>query len=220
MDLLLHMAVPPVGKVEVGQRQLAAVRQMATHQQMMAEMRLRPVRRPEIPHHVIAEILRRQVKLVHRLPVLVVPELQHPVVPLAQQTIQPVRRLLFFISEQANRRRQRLASKADIGNPALTVYYAGGVVTKVALREPAEAPRRATASVTTLWRIRTSDPMALHVMTKKIREDDISKIGVSFAIEGRGGPARIKISREMMPLSEFLNIFGLSLNDVKNYLEE
>ena len=103
---------------------------------------------------------------------------------------------------------------------SLTVYYAGGVVTKVALREPAEAPRRATASVTTLWRIRTSDPMALHVMTKKIREDDISKIGVSFAVEGRGGPARVKISREMMPLSEFLNIFGLSLNDVKNYLEE
>ena len=97
---------------------------------------------------------------------------------------------------------------------------AGGVVTKVALREPAEAPRRATASVTTLWRIRTSDPMALHVMTKKIREDDISKIGVSFAVEGRGGPARVKISREMMPLSDFLNIFGLSLNDVKNYLEE
>ena len=45
-------------------------------------------------------------------------------------------------------------------------------------------------------------------------------IGVSFAIEGRGGPARVKISREMMPLSEFLNIFGLSLQDVKNYLDE
>ena len=57
MDLLLHMAVPPVGKVEVGQRQLAAVRQMATHQQMMAEMRLRPVRRPEIAHHIIALLL-------------------------------------------------------------------------------------------------------------------------------------------------------------------
>ena len=110
--------------------------------------------------------------------------------------------------------------KLKLEKASLTVYYAGGVVTKVALREPAEAPRRATASVTTLWRIRTSDPMALHVMTKKIREDDISKIGVSFAIEGRGGPARVKISREMMPLSEFLNIFGLSLNDVKNYLEE
>lgn len=78
--------------------------------------------------------------------------------------------------------------KLKLEKASLTVYYAGGVVTKVALREPAEAPRRATASVTTLWRIRTSDPMALHVMTKKIREDDISKIGVSFAIEGRGGP--------------------------------
>jgi len=110
--------------------------------------------------------------------------------------------------------------KLKLEKASLTVYYAGGVVTKVALREPAEAPRRATASVTTLWRIRTSDPMALHVMTKKIREDDISKIGISFAVEGRGGPARVKISREMMPLSEFLNIFGLSLNDVKNYLEE
>lgn len=110
--------------------------------------------------------------------------------------------------------------KLKLEKASLTVYYAGGVVTKVALREPAEAPRRATASVTTLWRIRTSDPMALHVMTKKIREDDISKIGVSFAVEGRGGPARVKISREMMPLSDFLNIFGLSLNDVKNYLEE
>ena len=110
--------------------------------------------------------------------------------------------------------------KLKLEKASLTVYYAGVVVTKVALREPAEAPRRATASVTTLWRIRTSDPMALHVMTKKIREDDISKIGVSFAVEGRGGPARVKISREMMPLSEFLNIFGLSLNDVKNYLEE
>ncbi len=99
MDLLLHMTVLPVGKVEVGQRQLAAVRQMAAHQQMMAEMRLRPVRRPEIPHHVIAEILRRQVKVVHRLPVLVVAELQHPVVALAQQTIQTVRRFLLLVSE-------------------------------------------------------------------------------------------------------------------------
>ena len=58
--------------------------------------------------------------------------------------------------------------KLKLEKASLTVYYAGGVVTKVALREPAEAPRRATASVTTLWRIRTSDPRARHVMTKKI----------------------------------------------------
>lgn len=110
--------------------------------------------------------------------------------------------------------------KLKLEKASFSVFYAGGGVTKVALREPAEVPRRTTASVATLWRIRTSDPMALHVMTKKIREDDISKIGVSFSVEGRGGPARVKISQEMMPLSEFLNIFGLSLNDIKNYLEE
>ena len=39
---------------------------------------------------------------------------------------------------------------------------------------------------------------------------------------GRGarGPASVKNSEEMVPLSEFLNIFGLSLQDVKNYLDE
>lgn len=36
--------------------------------------------------------------------------------------------------------------KLKLEKASLTVYYAGGVVTKVALREPAEAPRRATAS--------------------------------------------------------------------------
>ena len=45
-------------------------------------------------------------------------------------------------------------------------------------------------------------------------------VAVSFAVEGRGGPASVKNSEEMVPLSEFLNIFGLSLQDVKNYLDE
>ena len=68
--------------------------------------------------------------------------------------------------------------------------------------------------------MRTTDPMAYYVMVKKIREDDISQVAVSFAVEGRGGPASVKNSEEMVPLSEFLNIFGLSLQDVKNYLDE
>ena len=110
--------------------------------------------------------------------------------------------------------------KLVLGKASLSVYYGTGLVSKVLLRDRVEVPRRTTGSFSTLWRIRTSDPMALHVMTKKIRQDDISKISVSFAVEGRGGPASVKISEEMMPLSEFLNIFGLSLDDVKNYLEE
>ena len=93
-------------------------------------------------------------------------------------------------------------------------------VMSIILHGRVEVPRRTTGSFTSLWRVRTTDPMAYYVMVKKIREDDISQVAVSFAVEGRGGPASVKNSEEMVPLSEFLNIFGLSLNDVKNYLEE
>ena len=123
MDLLFRMPLLPVGKVKVGQGQLSAVRQMATHQQMVAKMGLRPVRRPEVAHHVIAEILCCQIKMVHRLPVIVVAELQDPVVALAQQTVQPVGCLLLLVGEQTNRRRQGLSAKTDVGNPALAVEF-------------------------------------------------------------------------------------------------
>ncbi len=121
MDLLLHMTILPVGKIKVGQRQLAAVRQVAAHQQVMTKMGLRPVRRPEISHHIIVEVLGRQVKMVHRLPVLVMAELQYPVVTLAQQTINPVRGFLLLVGDQTNRRRQRLSAKSHIGDPAFAV---------------------------------------------------------------------------------------------------
>jgi hypothetical protein len=42
---------------------------------------------------------------------------------------------------------------------------------------------------------------------------------VSYAVEGRGGPAPVKISRERMPLSDFLNTFGLTIEDVKKQLK-
>lgn len=102
----------------------------------------------------------------------------------------------------------------------LRIYYAESLVTSIALRGRVEVPRRSDGEVTTLWRTRTSDPMALYVVRKKLAEGDLSRIAVSFSIEGRGGPAPVKISQEMMPLSEFLNIFGLSFDEVKTYLEE
>ncbi len=100
------------------------------------------------------------------------------------------------------------------------LFYAGSRVMSIILHGRVEVPRRTTGSFTSLWRVRTTDPMAYYVMVKKIREDDISQVAVSFAVEGRGGPASVKNSEEMVPLSEFLNIFGLSLQDVKNYLDE
>ena len=74
------------------------------------------------------------------------------------------------------------------------VYYAGGRVGTVVLREAVEVPRRTTDSFRTLWQLKIS-------------------------VEGRGGPAPVKISRERMPLSDFLNTFGLTIEDVKKQLK-
>ena len=79
------------------------------------------------------------------------------------------------------------------------VYYAGGRVGTVVLREAVEVPRRTTA--------------------RKVKSGDLSQVEVSYAVEGRGGPAPVKISRERMPLSDFLNTFGLTIEDVKKQLK-
>lgn len=110
--------------------------------------------------------------------------------------------------------------KLSLESARMDLFYAGTRVMDIRLHGRIEVPRRTTVSVASLWRVRTTDPMAYYVMEMKIREGDISQVAVSFAVAGRGGPAPVKISQEMVPLSEFLNIFGLSLQDVENYLEE
>lgn len=110
--------------------------------------------------------------------------------------------------------------KLVLERAVLRLYYAESLVTSIALRGRVEVPRRSDGEVTTLWRTRTSDPMALYVMRKKLAGGDLSRIAVSFSIEGRGGPVPVNISQEMMPLSDFLNIFGLSFDEVKTYLKE
>ena len=95
------------------------------------------------------------------------------------------------------------------------VYYAGGRVGTVVLREAVEVPRRTTDSFRTLWQLKISDPLALYVLARKVKSGDLSQVEV----EGRGGPAPVKISRERMPLSDFLNTFGLTIEDVKKQLK-
>lgn len=110
--------------------------------------------------------------------------------------------------------------KLVLDNARLDIYYGRSRVGDIALREGVEVARRTTGSVSTRWRIRISDPLALYVLAKKIERNDLSEVAVSFSAEGRGGPAPVKISREMVPLSEFLTIFGLTMQDLKNYLKE
>ena len=99
------------------------------------------------------------------------------------------------------------------------VYYAGGRVGTVVLREAVEVPRRTTDSFRTLWQLKISDPLALYVLARKVKSGYLSQVEVSYAVEGRGGPAPVKISRERMPLSDFLNTFGLTIEDVKKQLK-
>ena len=89
----------------------------------------------------------------------------------------------------------------------------------VVLREAVEVPRRTTDSFRTLWQLKISDPLALYVLARKVKSGDLSQVEVSYAVEGRGGPAPVKISRERMPLSDFLNTFGLTIEDVKKQLK-
>lgn len=99
------------------------------------------------------------------------------------------------------------------------ILYAGGRVGSVVLREAVEVPRHTTESFRTLWRLKISDPLALYVLARKVQSGDLSQVSVSYAVEGRGGPAPVKFSRDQVPLSDFLNTFGLTIQDVKNYLK-
>ena len=100
-------------------------------------------------------------------------------------------------------------SSAEIG-----IYYADACVGTVVLCEPVEIERRTEASLTTRWRLRISDPLTLLLLARDAAAGTYDRISLSCQAEGRGGPAPVKFSREKMPLSEFLNTFGLRPEDL------
>lgn len=114
-----------------------------------------------------------------------------------------------------NGSRYKLAlERAEFG-----IYYGDARVGTIVLMQPVEVPRRTTLSVVTDWRLKISDPLALYLLVRKASDGEWTQIGVSCSVEGRGGPAPVKFLREKMPLSDFLNTFGLSIRDVENYLK-
>ena len=62
------------------------------------------------------------------------------------------------------------------------VYYAGGRVGTIVLREAVEVPRRTTDSFRTLWQLKISDPLALYVLARKVKSGDLSQVEVSYAV--------------------------------------
>ncbi|WP_297932152.1 hypothetical protein [uncultured Alistipes sp.] len=77
--------------------------------------------------------------------------------------------------------------------------------------------RRTRVETETRWRMRIADPLALYVVVERLRRGELSDLAVDYAVEGRGGPAAVNISRERVPLSEFLNTFGLTTDDVVRF---
>lgn len=110
--------------------------------------------------------------------------------------------------------------KLALNAARLELYFGDSPVGEVILREGVEVPRRTMASVGMKWQLKISDPLALFALTRKFQSGDLSQMFVSFDIDGKGGPKKLKISRKMIPLPEFLNIFGVSTQNIKDYLKE
>ena len=109
--------------------------------------------------------------------------------------------------------------KLSLDTVRVDLFCAGSRVGRMVLREQVEVAKRQTASVTTRWQMKISDPLALYAMIRKIDRGDYSNITVSYLVSGRGGPIPINISQEMVLLSDFLNIFGLKTEDIKSLLK-
>lgn len=101
----------------------------------------------------------------------------------------------------------------------LELFYAGGRVGTLRLCDPLRLPRRSRQEVTTRWRMESADPMALYVLERRIAGDDWSRIAVAYRLRGRAGLVPIKISVGTMPVSDFLNTFGVSPDDLRNSLK-
>lgn len=96
----------------------------------------------------------------------------------------------------------------------------GSVVATVRLREPVEVARRTTAEVATQWQLRIGDPLTLFALGRRVGQRNFAQLGISYRLTGRGGPAPINISGENVPVSDFLNTFGVTLQDVENWLKQ
>lgn len=102
---------------------------------------------------------------------------------------------------------------------ALELWYADAYVASIALREEVEVPRRSVGPVVTQWRFQVNDPFALYALSRRVADGRTDAVEVSFRVKGRGGPAAVNILEERMPLSDFLRIFGLTCEELNQYLQ-
>ena len=108
--------------------------------------------------------------------------------------------------------------KLALEQATIRIHYRQSDVLVLTLHEAVGLGKKRTESLTTRWKVQIADPLALLLLARDVKSGDPSQIAVSARIEGRGGPARVNLDRQMVPLSEFLRTFDLSMEDLNNYL--
>lgn len=100
-----------------------------------------------------------------------------------------------------------------------TLFYRESEVGTLRLAEPVELERRTATTLTTRWLLDLKNPLAALAAVAKIGQQDLSLLRVSLVLNGRGGPMPVTILREKMPLSDFLNTFGVEATDLTKLIQ-
>lgn len=100
-----------------------------------------------------------------------------------------------------------------------TLFYRESEVGTMRLAEPVELERRTAATLTTRWLLDLKNPLAALAVVAKIGQQDLSQLRVSLVLNGRGGPMPVTILREKIPLSDFLNTFGVEATDLTKLIQ-
>ncbi len=100
------------------------------------------------------------------------------------------------------------------------LYYRDNCIGTMRLKERVEVPKRTASEVfTTDWAVEIGNPLSLLPILGKVRSGDLSELWVDLELEGRGGPVPVNLSREKMPLSDFLRTFGVDTDNMMNFLK-
>lgn len=109
--------------------------------------------------------------------------------------------------------------KLVLDKASLDIFMGPSFVVGAELCDPVTAERHTTQSIATRWRLRISDPFTLYAFARRIRQQQIASVAVDCAAEGRCGPVPLNIFRGKVPLYEFLNTFGVELEELQNLFE-
>ncbi len=100
------------------------------------------------------------------------------------------------------------------------LYYRDNCIGTMRLKERVEVPKRTASELfTTDWAVEVGNPLSLLPILGKVRSGDLSELWVDLELEGRGGPVPVNLSREKMPLSDFLRTFGVDTDNMMNFLK-